>query len=221
MELSKSIYERLHLSLAIECKKIEEKPWVFFVRDKKPLRIFNPLAAFGLIKLESKPPIHPLHLENLADCLHYYSPNFSKVAMISYEPFQKAGKSVIFEAKTQVIKFLSYEREKMRNFLSMEEAREKVKSQLKTTNLISVAYPLIIVAGDLFEMEFGDEKPKLTRSNYIQYLTSFGIPFPESYVIDIMRIDFLKEYLEIIEKKAQQFANKVSSIQSPSKAPFL
>jgi len=221
MELSKSIYERLHLSLAIECKKIEEKPWVFFVRDKKPLRIFNPLAAFGLIKLESKPPIHPLHLENLADCLHYYSPNFSKVAMISYEPFQKAGKSVIFEAKTQVIKFLSYEREKMRNFLSMEEAREKVKSQLKTTNLISVAYPLIIVAGDLFEMEFEDGKPKLTRSNYIQYLTSFGIPFPESYVIDIMRIDFLKEYLEIIEKKAQQFANKVSSIQSPSKAPFL
>jgi hypothetical protein len=219
IELSESIYERLHLSLAIECKKIE-KPWVFFVRYKKPLRIFDPLAACGLIKLESKPFIHPLHFENLVDCFHYYSPDFSKVAVISYEPFQKTEKSIIFEAKTQVIKFLSYDREKMRDFFIMEEAKEKVKHHLKTTNLISVAYPLIIVAGDLFEVEFEDEKPKLIRSNYIQYLTSFGIPFPESYLIDIMKIDFLKEYLDIIEEKAQQFANKVPSIQSPSKAPF-
>jgi hypothetical protein len=219
IELSESMYERVHLSLAIECKKIE-KPWVFWVRDKKPLRIFDPLAAYGLIKLESKPSLHPLHLENLADCFHYYSPIFSKVAVISYEPFQQSDKSIVFEAKTQVIKFISYERGKTRNFLLMEEAREKVKPQLKTTNLISLAYPLIIVDGDLFEVKFEDEKPKLTRSNYIQYLTSFGIPYPESYVIDIMRIDFLKEYLDIIEEKTQRFAKKVSSIQSPSIAPF-
>jgi hypothetical protein len=78
---------------------------------------------------------------------------------------------------------------------------------------------LIIVAGDLFEVEFIDEELKLTRTDYIQYLTSFGTPSPESYVIDIMRIDFLRKYLDIIEENAQQFANKVSSIQSPSKAP--
>jgi hypothetical protein len=219
IELSGSVYQRLHLSLAIECKKIEGKPWVFFVRNKKPLRIFNPLAACGLIKLVSKPVLHPLHLEKLADCFHYYSPEFSKVAVISYEPFQKSEKNVIFEAKTQVIKFLSYEREETRKFLSMEEVREKLNPNLKTTSLISIAYPLIVIAGDLFEVEFIDEKPKLTRTDYIQYLTSFGIPSSESYVIDIMRIDFLRKYLDIIEKKAQQFTNKVSSIQSPSKAP--
>jgi len=219
IELSGSVYKKLHLSLAIECKKIEGKPWVFWVRDKKPLRIFSPLAASGLIKIESMPSIHPLHLKNLAGCFHYYSPDFSKVAVISYEPFQKNGKSIIFEAKTQVIKFLSYEREKTRNFLFWEKARKVIEPQPKTTNLISIIYPLIIVAGDLFEMEFIDEELKLTRTDYIQYLTSFGTPSPESYVIDIMRIDFLRKYLDIIEENAQQFANKVSSIQSPSKAP--
>jgi hypothetical protein len=134
-------------------------------------------------------------------------------------PFKKNGKSIIFEAKTQVIKFLSYEREKTRNFLFWEKARKVIEPQSKTTNLISIIYPLIIVAGDLFEVEFIDEELKLTRTDYIQYLTSFGTPSPESYVIDIMRIDFLRKYLDIIEENAQQFANKVSSIQSPSKAP--
>lgn len=96
IELSGSVYKRLHLSLAIECKKIEGKPWVFWVRDKKPLRIFSPLAASGLIKIESMPSIHPLHLKNLAGCFHYYSPDFSKVAVISYEPFQKKMEKVSF-----------------------------------------------------------------------------------------------------------------------------
>jgi hypothetical protein len=201
IELSKSIYKRLHLSLAIECKKISGKPWVFYLRDKKSLGIFEPFASLELIKLESKPSINPLHLEKLADCFHYYSPDFSKAAVISYEPFQKTEKSVILEAKTQVIKFLSYYRERIRNFFLQEE----------DINLISIIYPLIIVDGDLFEVEFEDETPKLIRSNYIQYLTSFRTPSSENHVIDIMKIDFLKEYLDIVEEKARQFANKISS----------
>jgi len=48
-----SVYERLHITLIIECKKTR-KPWVFWVRKKMGMRIFAPIAASGLIKLESK-----------------------------------------------------------------------------------------------------------------------------------------------------------------------
>jgi len=34
---SSSVCKQLHFSLAIECKKLE-KPWVFWTREKKPLR---------------------------------------------------------------------------------------------------------------------------------------------------------------------------------------
>jgi hypothetical protein len=228
VELSESIYQTISLVLIIECKKIES-PWVFWCRDKEPLRIFDPLAAFGLIKLDSKPPFHPLDFENFIDCFHYYSSGFNKVAVISYEPLRESGKEVIFEAKVQVIKSLSAWRRLINNFLSMRKNIEKLKPKSKPFNPIYVYYPLIIVDGNLFEMEFKDEEIKLTEVDYIQYLTSFihystislGEQVTETYLIDIMKIDFLKKYLDIIEKKAQQFANRLPSIQSISKVPFL
>jgi len=58
--------------------------------------------------------------------------------------------------------FLPYEREKIRNLLLMEEAKEKAKPQLKDVNIISITYPIVIVNDNLFELEFKDEKPKLT-----------------------------------------------------------
>ena len=53
-------------------------------------------------------------------------------------------------------------KEKIRNLLLMEEAKEKAKPQLKDVNIISITYPIVIVNDNLFELEFKDEKPKLT-----------------------------------------------------------
>jgi len=213
-----SIYERLHVSLIIECKK-SAKPWVFWVRDKRELRIFHPIAACGLIKLESKPWLHPLHLEKLADCFHYYFPRFRTIGIIPYEPFTK-GKSLIFEAKNQVIKSLLYEQQQRRNFCSMKEVEEKYRRNLKATNLMFVLYPLIIFDGHLYELQYVKDKPKLSLSKYIQYLTSFGQPMAEeSFVIDIVKIDFLKEYLEMLNEQTERLAKKISSLRFPTKPP--
>jgi hypothetical protein len=216
---SSSVYKRLHFSLAIECKKLE-KPWVFWTREKKPLRIFDPISAFGLIKIESKPQLHPLHFENIANCFHYYSARFNKVALIPYEPFLKSGKSIIFEAKSQVIKFLLYEMKRTQDFFVAEEYKEKAKPQYKTINLIALYFPLIIIDGKLYEMEFEKDEPKLVSSNHIQYLTSFGFQNPDKnysgdFLIDIIKIDFLKEYLDMVEEELKQFATKIASIQTP------
>jgi len=190
-------------------KKIDN-PWVFWVRDKKHMRIFDPIIASSLIKLESNPWLHPLHITNLAHCFHYYLPRYSKVALISYEPFIKKGKSIIFEATRQVAKFLIYERKRTQRLLVLGEAG----------NIISIAYPLIVVDGELYEMEFKDGRPKLTQSKYIQFLTSHGIPYPENFIIDIVRIDFIDNYLNLIENEAEKLSKKIALISSPSTSPM-
>jgi len=213
---SQAVYQTIYLVLIIECKKIEY-PWVFWCRDKESLGIFDPLVVFGLIKFDSKPPLHPINFENFVNCFHYYSSDFNKVAVISYEPFKKSeskNKDVIFESKVQVIKALSGQRRLIRNFLQMTENIEESKPKSKPFNPIYIYYPLIIADGNLFEMEFKDKETKLTEVNYIQYLTSFinySTPISskeqltETYLIDIMKIDFLEKYLDIIEKKALTF----------------
>ena len=212
-----SVYERMLMILTVECKK-SSKPWVFWVRDKKGLRTFDPIAAYGLIKLESKPLFHPLHFEKLVDCFHYYFQEFGKIGVIPCEPLTK-GKSSIFEAKNQVIKSLLYERERYRKFLSMQEAREKVRANLKIADFVLVVYPLVIFDGHLYELEYIRDKPKLTLSKYIQYLTSFGFPTAEKFVIDIVEIGFLKEYLRVLDKEMVRLAKKLASLQFPSRPP--
>jgi len=213
--LDSSVYERLHVSLIIECKKTD-KPWVFWVREKKGMRIFNPLAAVGVIKLESKPWLHPLHYEKLAESFHYYFPDFDKVGVISFEAFSKKGEGGnIFEAKNQVIKALLYERTQTRNFLAMQEAKEKVTKE-KTINLLLLTYPVIIFEGHICELEYKGNRPTLTRSHYVQYLTSFGYPTPEEFVIDIVDINFLNNYLKMLDEEAKKLSQKFSTLKSPS-----
>lgn len=210
-----SIYKRLHMSLIIECKKIsDDKPWVFFVREKKHNKIFDPLAAIGLVKYVSKPQLHPSCLPNIVDGLHYYSPNFNKVAVIPYEPFLKEGKSNLYEAQHQVIKSLLYEKDELERFLSMEETIEETIPKVNKINLISIAYPVIIVDGKLYELELENEKLKLAPSNYTQYLTSYGFPYSEEFLVDVIKIDFLNEYLDMIEREIEALTKKIASIDS-------
>ena len=211
---SSSSYRRLHTSLLIECKKMETS-WVFWVRQKRTMRIFDPIVAYGLIKSESKPQLDPLQFEKLAGCFHYYRSEFDKVALISIEPWKK-GKEALFEAKNQVIKCLLYKRERLRDFLLREQVLGKIGVIKEKMGIMSLFFPVIIVDGLLYEMEFLDEEPKLKPVNYIQYLTSFGVLEPEYFVIDIVRIDFLEKYLDIIEETVKQLAKNLPLIR-PSK----
>jgi len=205
---SSPVYRVLHLTLIIECKN-SEKPWVFWTRDKEGQRLFELLLAFAMIKLESRPLLHPLRVEKMARCLHYYFPQFNKVAFIFYEAFKNGKKEDIFEAKNQVIKALTYKR---------REISETI-SKLAFNNIILIFYPLIIFDGPLYELELVNEKPKLNPSQYIQYFTSHGFPEPEMFIIDVVRKDYLHEYLEILENEIKRLTQALLSLEPPTQPP--
>jgi len=178
----------------------------------------------GLIKLESKPFLHPLSYEELAESFHYYFSEFNKVGIIGLEAFSKGKSKSIFEAKNQVIKALLYEREQLKNFLTIGEVREKMGKKKILDNLLSLFFPVIIFDGHMYELEYRGDKPTLNRSHYIQYLTSFSNPtledqIQEEFVIDIVDINFLSNYLKILDEIAKKLLQKISILKNPSQAP--
>jgi len=77
-----------------------------------------------------------------------------------------------------------------------------------------------VVDGELYEMEFKDGRPKLTQSKYIQLLTSHGTPHPENFIIDIIRMDFIDNYLNLIDNEVENLSKKIALIRSPSTSPM-
>jgi len=183
------------------------------------MRTFKPIASAGLIKLESKPRLHPLHYEKLAENFHYYFSEFNKVGIIGVEAFKEGEGGNIFEAKNQVIKALMYEREQTTYFLIAQEAKEK------TVNSLILFYPVIIFDGHMYELQYKGDKLALTRSYYIQYLTSSiqhlrslptGYPISENFVIDIVEIAFLSKYLKVLDEETKKLSQKISTLKNPS-----
>ena len=201
------IYKRLHYALVVECKK-SEKPWVFYTREKKGVRTFDSLMAWHIIKEESEPPLHPLHIEKFVDCLHYYMPNFGTFASISYEPFTGGKGQSIFEAVNQVVKALHYHRVK--------------RGMLKTakTHLVSIIYPVIVFEGHLFELRSHEKKITLHPSDYIQYAVSYKSPsISDFFLVDLVKVNFLKNYLKMLDGEMESLGEKIASLDYPSAPP--
>lgn len=213
-----SAYDRLHVSLVIECKK-SVRPWVFYVREKKGMRTFRPIAAFGVLKQESSPWLHPLHLTKWTDCLHSHSSDFENVAVIPYEAFSHGERQNIFKATNQVIKALDYEMERARRSHAMAEAKEKTSGKA-FMKLLLIFYPLIIFDGNLYELTYHKGKPRLSPCEFVQYLVSYESPtIKDLFVIDTLKADFLEKYVRILDKEMLCLKKKVEFLESPSIPP--
>lgn len=200
--LESSIYKRIHFSLFIECKK-GKNPWVFYIRDKERMRIFDSIVAYGLVKQVSSPMLHPFNFEKLTHCLHYYK--FKKVAVIPFEPLTGGKSKEIFEAVNQVIKSLYFEFE--------ERASRWIKiSSFK--EILSLLYPVIVFDGELYGI-WGKEK--LFPQKYLQYIVSYPTPKRrEDFLIDIVKADFLTEYLKIIDKELEDLKENIKLLKPSS-----
>ncbi len=210
-------YKTLHISLIIECKKSENKAWVFFVK-KKDGNIFEPLCRFGLIKSSSSPHLHELWWEKLNDIFHYE--NNENCAFLGHELSIKndnnkklsneGGKDRLFESTQQVIKALLYQ-EKFLN--------KGIKSGL-VKNIFFIRYPVIVFDGNLFVYNYKSRDIKET--SYVQYYRSYISPNTfrkKLFFIEVVKKDFLLKYLEMINEEIKRFIEKINIVKSNPSLP--
>jgi len=68
-------------------------------------------------------------------------------------------------------------------------------------------------------LEMVDERPRIAPVWYVQYFTYYGLPEPEMFIIDIVKKDYLPEYLEILENEIKRLTQVISSLKSPTQPP--
>jgi len=185
-------YEFIHVSLLIKCKKRSDKPWVFFTREKGKESHF----PFVLLHSLGNPRTHTklLSQEKWMKHSHYFSPAFTKNAIISYEPFTGLNDGgIIFESSMKAIKALTY------------QMKETKKSFAFIKNPLFIFYPVMVLDGHLFEYT---NAKAVEPVPYLQYLVRHRFTDPDTdklvrdmFLIDVLRKEFLQEYLKILRQE--------------------
>jgi hypothetical protein len=172
-------------ALVIECKKQEKEPWVFFEQD-------NPNTMVTTICARPK-RVYTWLEENFEH--HYYYGQ--KPCQFHFPAFVKSGNpEVIAEAINQVLDGLKFIYEQ----------------ELQAHAIYWLYYPVIILDGRLFSAKVeASGNVKVTETKYLQLSVVKGLRKPEeikirdtesvlmhtkNFVVDIVRIDFLEEFLK-------------------------
>lgn len=202
---------RLRTELVIECKKIETHAWVFYNRHNPPISGYHISGQFKT----SVPKPRKFSTDSfgwaLEKCLalHYYK--FERVA-IAYEEIKKTklekenkkrktqkenpSRREIFEAINQLRKFTCDE---MHQIFSRISKLPKLSSDRE---LIVIFFPIIAFDGDMFEVTFDSDKPKLERKNHILLATHYRCPYcheVESFLIDVVHRSYFSEFMKILK----------------------
>lgn len=206
-----STYKRLVMHLHIECKK-SKNPWVFYIRRKEKMPFF-PFELLHVLKEASWPPVllksFLKEKANWKECFHYLK--YEHLGVISVEPpieifnesseKKKKGKEKLFEATQQVIKSLKYELEKTKDELPLV-----VKSPI-----FVLKYPVIVLDGKLYVLR--SKEGPIESANYVQFLVEYK---EESFLIDIVLLSFLKEYLKILNEEFIAIKENINLLQPSS-----
>jgi len=182
--------------LLCECKK-SDNPWVFFV-SKEALKYLNCTRcsfeynhSLNYKRLQRNGHFVLLD-KSFYETHHYYKNDF--LARTFFEPFKKLDKPnsvspMIHAAVMSCINATLY--------------YEEIKYQ----NYLFLNYPVIIFQGELFTSNIIENKIEIERTNHVQLAFNLilsdksqkSIGNSERFIIDIIKFEYLEEYLKIIE----------------------
>jgi hypothetical protein len=195
----------LKISLVIEVKK-SEKPWVFFMSKNEPTTLEH-----SFFSLSTYRNISYLTVETLYN--NYPRQKINKVSTSHTEAFREEGISNIYKAIDSAVKATYY-------FHNVDELSRKninreddFASELfepidkEKPSKLHIFIPVIVFEGFLIEASL-DSKSELQiqEGNYIPYESYYiddsGIE--HSYAVDIIKLEYLNEYLLEIENWLEQ-----------------
>ena len=215
-------YGMIGVSLIIECKQSQEKPWVFFEE------VYDPITAIGLVSklscvsdLAVDYPVNSLLLGSANSSLHkhHYKQNIP-ISRTFFEAFKKQDyKSDIYKAITSVWYAHTYFKEW---FLSSDKTTKEDKMKRST-----IIHPIIILEGDLivakktkdsFSLNFVNHLFLRTIDNITNANTSF-FQTDNEIIIDVIKHSYLSSYLKICKK--DYFAFKEHLLESDRNKTYL
>jgi hypothetical protein len=170
-------------NLAIECKKSIKENWVFFPIDD--YYVDHSGQAYSTMKEE-----HGMNFWNYlaGQGFGHYNPSNIKISSL-YTHFPK-GNDEIFEASMQLIKYISYE-------------KSKIKPRKKSVNAPIFWFPIIVFDGKIWNVFFKDgkldeikeSKHTILKCRYRSYFTGEI----EGFCIDVINKKYFIDLLKIIE----------------------
>ncbi len=189
-------------NLVIECKQSRKHPWVFFsspmYRDSDSLLFLknestydtyfnrmNKYSLFGQICVRMK--------KN-----HYLDASLPKCTSF-FEVFSTSNKSSIYEALESV---LSYTQSEMNSW------DEKKLDEFDA--LTNFYYPIIVFDGILIEASISGDNITITERQHLQIR---HLREDEFYIIDVVKRDYFKDFLDKIEKNHIEVVDLISKIR--------
>ncbi|MGD0160026.1 MAG: hypothetical protein ABSB89_06990 [Candidatus Bathyarchaeia archaeon] len=179
--------------LIIECKKCS-KPWVFYVSDISRDEIRNELPFYTKIYSDSSNqldfPKNQIQTDDYVPQILFKKELeqliFEKLARIAYEPFTDGKGNSIRRARTQVCNAI------------IDLKRDLAQSMGVEIPHYMLFKPIIILDGQLYTYQ----EENLIKKKGLYYYVRF---YDETFIIEVVTIGFLNEYLTKIENNINNF----------------
>ncbi|MEK6751093.1 MAG: hypothetical protein AABZ00_02410 [Chloroflexota bacterium] len=185
----------LFWSQHFECKKSDKTSWIFFTEPKEDYYLKSNWTAnsVNLRYLSIVPSLYSKNTEKLLGSSIHYGRlvNQSYSYMTSNNLNSEVSDNPIRSALHQVLKPMYAHFVKVSSNL--------IEQKKKLNNDIFLWLPVIVYSGNMFEYKYSSSGGELLPTKHVlleSYLTLGNNNFPSTYLVDVVRADYLPKYLE-------------------------
>ena len=174
--------ERPTCHLYIECKKSDNKYWIFYVDISK----LAPIGAIAVVDND----VQKKGLELISELYFLPMKRIFPPLAYSYQiaRAKRNERDQFYKAQMQVLKSIEYSKDL------------KYFDQDK-----DLLFPVIVFDGKMFQCDIIEDEIELSEIDYVRYVSS-GLPENNIQVcIDVMTLKYFPEYLDSLEREIKKY----------------
>lgn len=194
----------VHWSIVCECEN-NSYPVVFFPYETEaPGSRYALIKCFGVpmkiqrnkeyVDLRSYLPFEKFH--------HYCHVELATQYCTFLKPKQSRGDWIAFHDEQQHDTFNSLIYAIENEIKDFYENWELPEHDIEEPLYLEFRYPLVVLGGDLLEAHLGRRQLSIKKAKHVKYLKTIYLKGrEETYLIDVITEDYLKEYIEFIREE--------------------